>query len=234
MNDERSNKRLTLADFLRPTTQQGPVPTTNTNADTTKSTRNNNYPRNSNAPELSQSSPPPSSHPPSPVSQLPYTIKATKKGGVPCIVESRKHHKVVVLSNIEGDGSALRSALQKSLGTGGVCRGNSTIEIQGEQHLEKVRMFCLNSGCVVGASKQNKSEAATAKAVGKKQTIQKGNETKQHTLSTKRTAVTVITVKEIKSMKPTLLKEHLAARQLSTQGNKKELLARLLSSVQDK
>lgn len=143
------------------------------------------------------------------------------------MVESRKHHKVVVLTNVDGDVSALLSALQKSLGTGGVCRGNS-IEIQGEHHLEKIKKFCLNSGCVVGATKQSKAEAV---ATGKKKSETKP--TLKITTNPTNDGLAPLSLKEIKTMKPTQLKEHLAARQLSTQGNKKELLGRLTISVRN-
>jgi hypothetical protein len=139
---------------------------------------------------------------------------------------------VVVLSNIEGDVPALLSALQKSLGTGGVRKG-TTIEVQGEHHLEKVRKFCLNSGCVVGASKQSKAEAAAGN--GKTNNPKSKNETTAKTAAKKPPdSNATLSPKEIKGKKPAELKEHLAARQLSTQGNKKELLARLLLAASGK
>ena len=217
MGDRGPSKRITMADFLRP---PQPPATANQNNDTNNNTTTSTI---SNNQDDSKSLPL-------------YTVRATKKGGVPCAVESRKHHKVVVLSNIEGDVPALLSALQKSLGTGGVRKGNS-IEVQGEHHLEKIKRFCLTSGCVVGASKQNKVEAQAA-------TSKKSNNNSKKSETTTTTATTATTTakaavdgtaplsqKEIKAMKPTELKEHLVARQLSTQGNKKELLARLAFSV---
>ena len=85
----------------------------------------------------------------------------------------------------------------------------------------------------MGASKQNKAEAA---ASGKKITSRKEMGTKSAVKDTGKPKIdsTAVSVKDIKTMKPTALKEHLAARQLSTQGNKKELLARLLLSIQNK
>jgi translation initiation factor 1 (eIF-1/SUI1) len=209
---------MTMADFMRPPSQPPATisnKNTNINSNTTTETISSNRHDDSKSRPL-------------------YTVRATKKGGVPCAVESRKHHKVVVLSNIEGDVSALLSALQKSLGTGGVRKGNS-IEVQGEHHLEKIKTFCLTSGCVVGASKQNKAEAEAA--TGKKsKTNSKKSESATNTATTTLKAAVdgtaPLSQKEIKGMKPTELKEHLAARQFSTQGNKKELLARLLASVQ--
>jgi translation initiation factor 1 (eIF-1/SUI1) len=201
---------MTMADFLRP-------PATTNNPQTT-GTSSGNLHDNAAAAAAAAALPP-------------YTIRATKKGGVPCVVESRKHHKVVVLSNLEGDVSALLSALQKALGTGGVRKGN-TIEVQGEHHLEKIRLFCLKSGCVVGANKQNKAEAAAA--AGKASKGQKATETETATATSKPVvdiAMAPLSQKQIKAMKPATLREHLAARQLSTQGNKKELLARLVAAA---
>ena len=111
----------------------------------------------------------------------PCRIRATKKGIVPCAVESRKHHKVVAFSNIEGDIGALLSALQKALGTGGIRKGNSVIEVQGKDHLETIRAFCLKSGCVVRATKQSKAEveaAAAAKQKQKKKSAKDNNNSK--------------------------------------------------------
>lgn len=144
------------------------------------------------------------------------------------MVESRKHHKVVSLSNIEGDVGALLSELQKALGTGGVRKGNS-IEVQGEHHLEKIRFFCLKSGCVVGATKQSKAEAeAVAKQKQKKKLVNENPTTDAATSVINST--NALSQKEIKAMKPVTLKKHLAARDLPIQGNKKELVARLLEA----
>lgn len=162
---------------------------------------------------------------------LPYTVRATKKGGVPCVVESRKHHKVVVLNNIEGDSAALLSALQKKLGAGGVCKGKS-IEVHGEHHLEKIKNFCLNSGCVMGASKQNKTAAAVATQKKNKTSNDKGKNEASAKTKPSIDVTKPLSSKEIKAMKPIELKEHLSGRKLSTQGNKKELISRLLECAQ--
>lgn len=218
MVEERAaapNKKLTMADFLL-----GPErPTAGPASGSTAAARNNSQ-SNSFSDTVTTTAAPP------------YSVRATKKGGVPCAVESRKHHKVVVLSNIEGDVPALLSALQKALGTGGVRKG-ATIEIQGEHHLEKVRKFCLNAGCVVGATKQSKAEAAAAG--NSKTTKSKSNEAAAKTAPKNLPdGNATLSSKEIKGMKPTELKDQLAARQLSTQGNKKELLARLLLAAAGK
>lgn len=204
-----------MADFLRPTQQKLP-PTDSNIAIQSKSVDAKVYSPGDEKNYCKQSA-----------SQ--FSVRATKKGGVPVVVESRKHHRVVVLSNVEGDVTTLLSALQKLLGTGGVCRGNS-IEIQGEHHLEKIKKFCLNSGCVVGASKQNKAEAALGNKKGDRR-INEPTFCEKNNANLPIDATALISNKEIKTMKPTQLKEHLAARQLSTQGNKKELQARLLISM---
>ena len=123
MGDRRPSKQITMADFFHhPTLKQPPATTTKIIDE-----KNNNAPTSNDEQRCAKPSP------------TLYSVRATKKGGVPCVVESRKHHKVVVLSNIEGDVPALLSALQKSLGTGGVRRGNS-VEIQGEHHLDKFKI----------------------------------------------------------------------------------------------
>lgn len=212
------SKRITMADFLGSKQNQALQTSFNRNSVLTDLSANKNT-VNDNEQQKHFNSPP----------SLLYTVRATKKGGVPCVVESRKHHKVIVLNNVEGDISALLSALQKSLGTGGVSKGNS-IEIQGEHHLEKVKKFCLNSGCVVGATKQSKADAAVTGKTKKKNCSDK-NESTSVVAKPIIDRTKPLLLKEIKTMKPSTLKEYLAAKQLSTQGNKKELLARLAASI---
>lgn len=220
MGDRGPSKRITMADFLRAQEPRPPPSTSASNTAVSTATSaaagsNNDTARNINNDDSTKQS-------------LPYKVRATKKGGVPCVVESRKHHKVVVLSNIEGDVSALLSALQKSLGTGGVTKGKS-VEIQGEHHLEKVKKFCLKSDCVVGATKQSKAEAVADSS--KKSKSNSKNTASEAPKKPSVNGTGPLSQKQIKTMKPPELKEHLAARQLSTQGNKKELLARLAAAV---
>eukprot|EP00536_Pseudo-nitzschia_multiseries_P014172 jgi/Psemu1/291299/fgenesh1_pg.665_\ len=162
-----------------------------------------------------------------------YRVRATKKGNVPVVVESRKHHKVIVLSNIEGDVDALLSILKKKLGAGGVRKGNA-IEINGsaDKQVDAIKRFCLESGCLEGASKQTKGAIVEATSKGSKGISNKKATEGGGTPKPKAVAVDpsiVLTSKDIKIMKPNTMKEHLAARGLSTQGNKKELIARLQS-----
>ncbi|VEU41514.1 unnamed protein product [Pseudo-nitzschia multistriata] len=167
-----------------------------------------------------------------PTTNLSYTVRATKKGNVPCVVESRKHHKVVVLSNIDGDVDALLSTLKKKLGTGGVKKGN-TIEINGggDKQVEAIKRFCVKSGCLKGVSKQTKGAivektSKSAKGTGNKKSNDENTPKPPSSIDPSMR----LTSKEIKAMKPNKMKEHLAAWQLSTQGNKKELIARLISA----
>jgi translation initiation factor 1 (eIF-1/SUI1) len=211
-----NRKPITMADFFRPI---GDTADTE-NKMIINSTSTSTSTSNTLSSQEKQQSIPPSS----------YTVRATKKGNVPVVIESRKHHKVVVLSNIEGDIEKLLSVLKKKLGTGGsVQKGNNSIEISGgkDKHLEVITKFCIESGCLVGASKQTKGTVETSNS--------KKNEKEQKTEPTKiekaPLSTIVLSPKVIKTMKPIKLKEHLSARQLSTQGNKKELIARLMSSV---
>ena len=190
------------------------------------------------------------------VGSMMFTVRATKKGNVPIVVESRKHHKVIVLSNIEGDGAQLLSLLKKKLGTGGVLRTNNTenggrsdsccrIEINGEnkKHIETIqRYICLEAKCLIGASKQTKEAIEITDKNMNKNTNKNKNKNKTDGATTTTTTNTIrtkpaiqmdpsLTSKEIKTMKPIQLKAQLAARQLSTQGNKKELIARLLGVI---
>jgi translation initiation factor 1 (eIF-1/SUI1) len=168
-----------------------------------------------------------------PPNTSPYQVRATKNGGIPVAVVKRKHHKVVVVSNIEGDSKALLTDLQRTLGTGGVIR-DGTVEIQGEQHLERVNSFLVSrhyaTNCLVGVSKRNLQQAGAA--VTKSVDTQNGKKPeapKQKVASVD--ANVPLSSKTINGMKPPQLKEHLAALGLSQQGNRKELVARLLAAT---
>jgi len=176
MNDQQRqpSQKITMADFIRPTTipiQSSPSPPSPAQSNTNKAPKNlrgevewntptNNNNLHSTTRQSNNNNDEQDSTLLSSSFSLPYSMRATKGGDVPCVVEKRKHHKVVIIRNVKGDVHALLSSLQKTLGTGGVCRSGGSIEIQGEHHLEKVRIFCLNSGCVLGASKKNKDYAA--------------------------------------------------------------------------
>jgi translation initiation factor 1 (eIF-1/SUI1) len=215
-----NRKPITMADFFRPigdnaANTENKIIINNTSTSTSTSTSNT-----LSSQEKQHKIPPPS-----------YTVRATKKGNVPVVIESRKHHKVVVLSNIEGDIEKLLSLLKKKLGTGGsVQKGNNSIEISGgkEKHLEVITKFCIESGCLVGASKQTKG---TVESSSKNKKNEKEQKTEPAKIEKVPLDTIVLNPKVIKTMKPIKLKEHLSARQLSTQGNKKELIARLMSAA---
>lgn len=232
--DSGNRKPITMSDFVRPmNTKTPPIDDDDDNTATENTNINNNSCKdNTRFKQIKRVQEPYTPPLPPP----PYTVRATKKGNVPIVIESRKHHKVVVLSNIEGDVEKLLSILKKKLGTGGV-RKDNTIEVSGgkEKHLKTISNFCIESGCLVGASKQTKEAVLAATTLTKnknnssKKQMNEKEEKMKPTIDPMPLDAIDITPKEIKTMKPTLLKKHLAARQLSTQGNKKELIARLLS-----
>mmetsp|Transcript_4858 Transcript_4858/g.13789 ORF Transcript_4858/g.13789 Transcript_4858/m.13789 type:complete len:209 (-) Transcript_4858:984-1610(-) len=168
-----------------------------------------------------------------------WTVKGTKKGGLPVGVETRRNGKVVVISNVEGDINVLLADVKRALGTGGVARPDGGyIEIQGGHHEKTVCNFLLRSGHLVGvnkgtisaASKSNSSKACSrVKSDGKSQLNAKASPPPAKSPVNLADTAKIPDVKKIKAMKPPELKAHLAARGASTQGNKKELVARLLS-----
>jgi translation initiation factor 1 (eIF-1/SUI1) len=166
-----------------------------------------------------------------PKNTTPYHVRATKNGGIPVAVVKRKHHKVVVVSNIDGDSKALLTDLQRTLGTGGVIR-DGAVEIQGEQHLERVRSFLVSqhftTHCLVGVSRKNLQPTAAETSL-ETQNGKKPEAPKQKTTSID--TIAPLSSKTINGMKPPQLKEHLAALGLSSQGNRKELVARLLAAT---
>ena len=217
-----NRKPITMADFFRPIGDAANTENKIIINNTGNSSSTSNSTSNTVSSQEKQHPIPPSS----------YTVRATKKGNVPVVIESRKHHKVVVLSNVEGDIEKLLSILKKKLGTGGsVQKGNNSIEISGgkDKHLEVITKFCIESGCLVGASKQTKGTVETKSSNNKKNE----KEQKKEPAKIEKTPLNTIVLspKVIKTMKPIKLKEHLSARQLSTQGNKKELIARLMSAA---
>lgn len=180
-----------------------------------------------------------------------------------------------MISNCRGDLEALLKDLKGRFGCGGKVSGD-TVEIQGEQHAEKVTQFLLGSGSLVGASTQVKdaiSEAAAKRKetqqlipsttelriditdgnaysldsfievyggsrlkpphewtiAKKKGTVPKSAGGTQGKSSSRLVAVDrELEPKEIKMMKPPELKAQLRARGASIQGNKKELIMRLI------
>ena len=200
---------------------------------------------------------------------LAYSVGATKKGGVPVRVESRKSgKKVVLIENAEGDVKALLKDLQAALGTGGVLRGGC-VEVQGEHHLARVTKFLLESGCIVGACKQVKVAGGVAVAAAQERRVdpsdgnayplssfievyggsrddpppqwraavprpQRGGAVAAAAVGAAAGGASAKPILPInrqtaKTMKPPELKAALVARGASVQGNKKDLLERLLS-----
>ena len=188
---------------------------------------------------------------------LSYCVKATKQGGIPVLVEKRRHHKVVVVFNVEGETGCLLRDLQRCLGTGGVLRKmgearrergqeggtykTDQIEVTGEKHEKRVREFLVSQGCIVGASGKVKKEVEQAMAKNKKRGMT-GNEHAEKKLEAEQRqkaeklaafdpALVSLDTRTVKGMRPADLKGHLAARNCSTQGSKKELVARLLEEL---
>ena len=218
-----NRKPITMADFFRPIGDAANTENKIIINNTGNSTSNSNSTSSTFSSQEKQHPIPPSS----------YTVRATKKGNVPVVIESRKHHKVVVLSNVEGDIEKLLSVLKKKLGTGGsIQKRNNSIEISGgkDKHLEVIAKFCIESGCLVGASKQTKGTVETKSSNNNKKN-EKEQKKEPAKIEKAPLHTIVLSPKAIKTMKPIKLKEHLSARQLSTQGNKKELIARLMMSA---
>ena len=109
--------------------------------------------------------------------QRPWQVRGTKKGGWPVVVEKRKNHKVTVIRNVEGDGSALVAELKGVLGAGGVARG-AEVEIQGDHEARVVR-FLTQSGQVKGVSSSQKPGDGTTGAKGKAQPRQQQQQQQQ-------------------------------------------------------
>jgi len=185
-----------------------------------------------------------------------YRVRASKKGGFPVTIEKRKcGKKVVLVSAVEGDVSALLSDLKRYLGAGGVVRypnaarrDRGTAEIQGERHAERIREFLANSGCVVGLAKKAKEKALKAANASKAKLRRKGKGTTSLSSGggggkkgkgsggAARKKVHIdpslhLGNRAIKLMKPPQLRAELEARGASTQGNSKVLVGRLKEVV---
>ena len=168
---------------------------------------------------------------------LGYHVTGSKKGGFPVTIEKRSCGKrVTVVRNVVGDSSALLSGLKKKLGCGGVISKDGIIEIQGERQ-SAVEKYLTEMNCLKSVSKAKKVAAAPAKKEGKvaeptkidKKMAELGGGKKVSMVPA--AELTSITEQAAKKMKPTEIKVHLKAAGLSIQGNKKELLARLLEQI---
>ena len=81
-----------------------------------------------------------------------FSVRATKKGGIPLSLGKRKFGKVVTrVDNVRG-APLLLSKLKAALGAGGAVSHDGAVEIQGD-HREALTAWLLNSGCMVGAAK---------------------------------------------------------------------------------
>lgn len=168
-------------------------------------------------------------------SDLGYHVTGSKKGGFPVTIEKRScGKKVTVIRNVVGDRSALLSGLKKKLGCGGVINKDGSVEIQGEREpaVEKylTEMNCLKS--VSNAKKVAAVPAAKSAKVAEPTKIDKKMaELGGRKADSPAAELSSITEQAAKKMKPTEIKVHLKAAGLSIQGNKKELLARLLEQI---
>mmetsp|Transcript_40214 Transcript_40214/g.45765 ORF Transcript_40214/g.45765 Transcript_40214/m.45765 type:complete len:171 (-) Transcript_40214:118-630(-) len=165
-----------------------------------------------------------------------WKVRGTKKGNLPVKLETRKNGKVVVISNIEGDRNVLLSELKRALGAGGVARPEY-IEINGNNEKLVCNFLLRHSDHLVGVKKEPISEKQQEEINKKTKKIEgkKSLDAKAAPSMLKKTAIEIEAdaaipdVKTIKSMKPPEIKAHLLAKGLSIQGNKKELMARLVS-----
>lgn len=166
--------------------------------------------------------------------ELGYHVTGSKKGGFPVAVEKRScGKKVTVIRNVVGDRSALLSGLKKKLGCGGVVNNDGSVEVQGERQ-PAVEKYLTEKNCLKAVSKAKKVAAAPVKAVKLAELTKidkKMAEARSPSEGKKVAELSSISELAAKKMKPTEIKVHLKAAGLSIQGNKKELLARLLEQI---
>mmetsp|Transcript_34528 Transcript_34528/g.83547 ORF Transcript_34528/g.83547 Transcript_34528/m.83547 type:complete len:247 (+) Transcript_34528:61-801(+) len=172
--------------------------------------------------------------------QLGYRVTGSKKGGFPVTVEKRScGKKVTVIRNVSGDRSALLSGLKKKLGCGGVINQHGDVEVQGERQ-PAVEKFLTEMDCLKSVSRAKQASAApttkaTAKQAAEPTKIDRKMAAARAPANNKNgvaaTELSSITEQAAKKMKPAEMKAHLKAAGLSIQGNKKELLARLLEHI---
>lgn len=162
-----------------------------------------------------------------------YCVTGSKKGGFPVMLEKRGHKKVTVVRNVTGDRTALLAVLKKRLGCGGVLNDDGSIEVQGERRpaIEKLlaELKCLKS---VSKANQGAVVPAIAARVAEPTKIDKkmaGSRAPAKTVP--EVELSAVTEQAAKRMKPKELKAQLKAAGLPIQGNKNELLARLLENI---
>lgn len=158
-------------------------------------------------------------------------MNGSKKGGFPVAVEKRGHKRVTVIRNVEGDRDQLLSLLKKRLGCGGIVNAQGSIEVQGERR-PGVERLLAELNCLRSVSRENTQAAAAparvAKAAEPTRIDKKMALARAPVKDVSGVEPSQITEKEAKQMKPKELKAHLKAAGLSIQGNKHELLSRLL------
>ena len=140
-----------------------------------------------------------------------------------------------MIRNVTGDSSALLSGMKKKLGCGGVInKDNGNIEIQGERQAA-VETYLTEMNCLKSVSMAKQVAAAPVKKEGNKvaelTNIDKKMMNQKTSSAIAPAELSSITEQAAKKMKPSEIKVHLKAAGLSTQGNKKELLARLLEQI---
>ena len=173
---------------------------------------------------------------------LEYWAKGSKSGGFKINKERRKRGKVVtIIQDVGGDVLLMLKELRSDLGTGGRYDAPSkSLEMQGDC-VKGVLKWLVKKNCLVGVSAKVK-QAITAKEDqkkrrdGAKKAKQNAERQRQLEHQRKKNAIDIfkpLSSKELKTMKPDMLKKHLKARGLSTQGTKKELHARLSSFIKE-
>jgi len=165
--------------------------------------------------------------------RLSYFVKGTKTGNFPVSVAKRRAgKKVTIIDNISGDLQAFLKDLKNHLSVGG-SQGmkNGSIEVQGDQ-TDRVCKWLVKMQCLTNVKKAKLMEIEN---LGKQQSQKKKKATTTKGGKSKKLVIPLggvpLTKQEIKAMKPKTLKAHLTSRGLNTQGNKKELIARLMENA---
>jgi len=163
-----------------------------------------------------------------------FYVTGSKKGGFPITIEKRAcGKKVTVVRNIVGDAAALLSGLKKKMGCGGVVHADGSVEVQGERQ-PAVERYLTEQRCLKSVSAAKKVAAVPTKvaaAVAAPTAIDKRRAAAHHRSGPAAAEIASISEQAAKRMKPAEIKAHLKAAGLSNQGNKKELLARLLEQI---
>ena len=173
-----------------------------------------------------------------------YTVHGTKNCSVPLRIEKRRGRDITVISNIEGDVNLLSKELKKILGCS--CATLRNIEIQGN-HMIRVEKFLMKKQCFKGVQRKKKEAISNQiekdqERKSKKKELKKLKDSKDVVRKGKKKTnknqnmedandLKLKSKSEIGKIKPKILKTYLKACNLSTQGNKKELIDRLYQHV---